>query len=348
MTSESPAPGAEALLTMARSLVASGSARKAAILLEQALARHPRPEFLWMLRRIHSEAIPKCHFEMLHDTARNRAYQEALERAIRPGMTVLEIGTGSGLLAMMAARAGAASVITCEMDWRLAETARAIVAANGFEKIVTVVDRHSTELEIGRDLPGRADVLVAEVFGHMLLNEAALPVFAHARRHLLKPDAAIIPAAASFEVALAFDSSPARGPVGPVCGFDLSGMNRHRPISYSIPAGDEALALRSADQSLFAFDLESAADPQPEERDFTLVSSGGPVNGVVGWIRLRMDGSGVHDTRPGPGAASSWKLPFWPMPGLETAPGEAVTFRAGHNRQTIRIGGTDGTPWDGW
>ena len=44
------------------------------------------------------------------------AYDAALRRAIRPGCRVLEIGTGSGLLAMMAARAGAAQVVTCERN----------------------------------------------------------------------------------------------------------------------------------------------------------------------------------------------------------------------------------------
>lgn len=54
----------------------------------------------------------------------------AIEAAV-PGKVVLDIGTGSGLLAMMAARAGAARVIACEMNAAVAETARRIIAANG-------------------------------------------------------------------------------------------------------------------------------------------------------------------------------------------------------------------------
>ena len=89
---------------------------------------------------------------MVRDEARNAAYDAALRRAVTPGMRVLEIGTGSGLLAMMAARAGARHVYTCEVVPQIAQAAREIVARNGYAERITVLDKHSNAIapdEIG-------------------------------------------------------------------------------------------------------------------------------------------------------------------------------------------------------
>jgi type II protein arginine methyltransferase len=345
LTDEAASSETDDLMTMAVNLVEAGMGRKAVRLIEQALETAWRPELLWLLRRIQSENVPEFHFEMLLEDRRNAVFEQALARAVTPGCSVLDIGSGTGLLAMMAARAGAAHVTTCEMDWRLAETARRIVEANGYSDRVNVLNVHSSSLEVGRDLPERVDVLVAEIFGHMLLNEAVLPVFEHAREHLLKPGGTIIPAAASFEIALAEDSNDLRGPVGDIRGFDVSGINRHRPIGYSIPVGDEALALRSDPVSLFSFDFTCDAAVEPGEREISLRSSGGRVNGVVGWIRLALDDTDVYENRPGPGASSSWRAPLWRMPPVDTQPGDLITVRGKHDRYRIWIGAPDGTPW---
>jgi hypothetical protein len=122
-------------------------------------------------------------------------------------------------------------------------------------------------------------------------------------------------------------------------------MNRHRPIGYPLSVGDEALTLRSEPASLCSFDLRSDAPVEPEEREIVLRSSGGRVNGVVGWIRLALDEAALYENRPGPGAVSSWKVPFWAMPPLDTEPGDVVTVRGSHDRYRIRIGAADGSPW---
>jgi ribosomal protein L11 methyltransferase len=62
----------------------------------------------------------------------------ALEEAIRPGMDVLDLGTGSGVLAIAAARQGAASVLALDIDDLAVAAARGNVAINGVEYVVHV------------------------------------------------------------------------------------------------------------------------------------------------------------------------------------------------------------------
>jgi type III protein arginine methyltransferase len=76
------------------------------------------------------KAVPPWHFAMMNDVPRNSAYEEAIRR-VAPGRSVLDIGTGAGLLAMMAARAGAKWVVSCEQTPWIAAKAREVVAANG-------------------------------------------------------------------------------------------------------------------------------------------------------------------------------------------------------------------------
>jgi type II protein arginine methyltransferase len=53
-----------------------------------------------------SDLIPNWHIPMIRDTIRNRAFHQAIRKYVKPNLHVLDIGTGTGLLSMMAVRAG--------------------------------------------------------------------------------------------------------------------------------------------------------------------------------------------------------------------------------------------------
>jgi type II protein arginine methyltransferase len=135
---------------------------------------------------------PQWHFPMMADRPRNQAYADALARVVA-GRRVLDIGAGSGLLAMMAARAGAAHVDTCEMQPVIADVARTVVIANDLSDRVNVWSMKSSDLSTGQELSERADVLVTETFASGLLSEGVLPTVEDAHQRLLKPDAIVIP-----------------------------------------------------------------------------------------------------------------------------------------------------------
>jgi type III protein arginine methyltransferase len=147
---------------------------------------------------------------MMNDSPRNDAYFAALQNAVTPDTHVLEIGTGSGLLAMMAARLGARQVTTCEVVAEIAETARAIVADNGLAPPVTVIGKKSTKLEIGTDMEERADLLVSEILSSEFLGEGVLGSIEDAKRRLLKPGPASSRPAAPFSSPCSADRTSRR------------------------------------------------------------------------------------------------------------------------------------------
>jgi type II protein arginine methyltransferase len=283
-------------------------------------------------------AVPKWHFGIVRDDARNSAYEAALKRAVRPDSRVLDIGAGTGLLAMMAARAGAGTVVTCEMNPAVADAAAEIVALNGYSDRVRVVAKRSTELDVDADMGGRADILVSEIVANDVLRENALPVMEDAVRRLLKPGGRMIPESGQAMVALAYWAGLDERRLGQVAGFDMTPFNRLDRFPRRLPVGTADLALRSEPEALFDFDFTSGGPYRGRETRLELIAGGGPVNGVVQWIRLQLDSEGVYENRPGPGAVSAWAALFHPLGGeIDAAPGQPVRIAAAHSRHDIRI-----------
>jgi tetratricopeptide (TPR) repeat protein len=91
--------------------------------------------------------LPQWHSAMLNDTNRNDAFEAAIKAAVTASSTVLDIGTGTGLLAMMASRAGAAKVTGCESVGVLAQTATKNVNQNEFQDRVSIIHKRSQDLQ---------------------------------------------------------------------------------------------------------------------------------------------------------------------------------------------------------
>ncbi|KAL5466844.1 hypothetical protein EMCRGX_G030995 [Ephydatia muelleri] len=148
--------------------------------------------------------------DMLHDRERNQKYDVGLQYAVQSVKAsgrvpyVLDIGAGTGLLSMMAARAGAAKVTACEVMKPMVKIAREVIKENRYDDIISVVGKRSTETTAGegKDMPIRANIMVSEVFDTELIGEGAIATFAHAHSHLLEPGSIVIPSAATITVQL--------------------------------------------------------------------------------------------------------------------------------------------------
>ncbi|HXV63986.1 MAG TPA: 50S ribosomal protein L11 methyltransferase [Vicinamibacteria bacterium] len=101
-----------------------------------------------------------------HDTTRLAV--ELLEQYLEPGLNVIDVGTGSGILAMVAARLGARSVLAVDCDGDACACARANVSRNGLEGVVRV------ECRSWEDLPGlESDVVIANINTPVLIRAAS-------------------------------------------------------------------------------------------------------------------------------------------------------------------------------
>ncbi|ESO03732.1 hypothetical protein HELRODRAFT_100002 [Helobdella robusta] len=150
----------------------------------------------------HQEVARSAYGDMLHDTERNKLYEVGLKHAIKwmhekgKQAFVLDIGTGTGLLSMIAVRAGADKVVACEAFKPIAECALKVIEANNMADKITIIKKRSTEMN-ELDLGGRANILVAEVFDTELIGEGALGTFHHACSELLdQNDRIVVPSAA--------------------------------------------------------------------------------------------------------------------------------------------------------
>lgn len=146
--------------------------------------------------------------DMLHDTERNHKYamalKEAIERTQQSGKQarVLDIGTGSGLLAMLAARYGADSVVTIEAYSPVTNVAREIILKNGFKDKIKMINKHSTKVTVGpgMDMEQKANILVAEVFDTELIGEGAIWTYRKAHENLMEENCMCVPHSASVYV----------------------------------------------------------------------------------------------------------------------------------------------------
>ncbi|MEA9976417.1 50S ribosomal protein L11 methyltransferase, partial [Pseudomonas sp. RTS4] len=149
-----------------------------------------------------ADSIPRWHFAMLNDQQRNQAFFDAIEATDFSGKNVLDIGTGSGLLAMLIAQKGAKHVYTCECNMRVAVKAREIIRVNGLEHNITVINKLSTDLVSGIDIPLDMDVMISETVDCGFFGEGFGYALLHAQRELLKPHAEVIPAAVKLHACL--------------------------------------------------------------------------------------------------------------------------------------------------
>ncbi|MEL6864016.1 MAG: tetratricopeptide repeat protein [Bacteroidota bacterium] len=265
---------------------------------EQVLALDPENTLaLQNIRRISSSKIPGWHFQMLADTPRNDGFDQALRRAIQGPLKVLDIGTGSGLLAMMAMRAGASEVYACEMVPALAEAATQIVAANGYKEQIHIINKKSTALKVGEDLPEKADLLVSEIVDAGLLGEGVIPTIRHALNNLVKPNAIIIPRAANvYGVVIETNHLNKVYPVKKISGFDLSAFNQFALSSDYVSMHLKHLPHRQLSEvfPILAIDFKNlpptAGEDQPNETILKIpIATDGQAHAIAFWFDLHID-----------------------------------------------------------
>ena len=297
------------------------------------------PTFLpsrFSLVRTLNKVVPLWHVSMTNDANRNDAYFAALRSVVTPQAKVFEIGTGSGLLSMMAVQLGAGQVTTCEAEPLVAATAKQIIADNGFEKKIKVIAKRSTEVVLKSDLPQPAEILIQEVFSSELLAEGVLSSVEDAKRRLLAPGCKMIPAAASIMVALFGGEEIGRNLfLEDVRGLDLRRFNTIVPRMQTVLRNDLDVVLLSEEVEAFKFDFERDSAWHAEEKILQLqVKRPGRCQGILQWIRLYFGGDVVFENHPNvKTSATSWPPCAYlnPLP-TSVAQNQIATVFASHDK----------------
>lgn len=124
------------------------------------------------------------HIRMLTDEVRMRAYRTAIEKTVRPGDVVADLGSGSGVLGLLCARAGASRVFCVEKNAYMVERARRIARDNG---LLDRIEFLQTSIEELTAFPAPVDVLVSETMGPAGIDEGMFRLFAHCVSILPRP-----------------------------------------------------------------------------------------------------------------------------------------------------------------
>ena len=128
------------------------------------------------------------HGCMIAHRVRVGSYRRALEKLVKPGAVVVDIGTGTGLFAIFACQLGARRVFAIE-DGEIIELARQIAKDNGCAERIEFIRNLSTRVE----LPERADVIVSDIHGTLPIYNGSLATLIDARQRFLAPGGAMVP-----------------------------------------------------------------------------------------------------------------------------------------------------------
>ncbi|KAJ6713943.1 PROTEIN ARGININE N-METHYLTRANSFERASE 3-RELATED [Salix viminalis] len=154
------------------------------------------------------------HREMISDKVRMSAYSQAILKnpSLMTGAVVMDVGCGTGILSLFAAKTGASRVIAIEASEKMASVATQIAKENGLWRCTEGNNQYTGVMEVVQGMveeidksiqiePHSVDVLLSEWMGYCLLYETMLSSVLFARDKWLKPGGAILPDTASIYAA---------------------------------------------------------------------------------------------------------------------------------------------------
>lgn len=270
----------------------------------------------------HAFELLSIHEALLRDAPRNRAFHQALASRVTAGCTVLDIGSGTGLWAILAAKLGAARVVAVEKDALMCAIIRRMAIENGVADRVRVVEGMSHAV----NLDERFDVVISETIGHMVFDEDIVEIMADARARFLKPGGFLIPERVALVAApLNLNESRDPLPAGLQAWYQsFEKLVMHRPLAYLDKSKFEWLASKT---ELVSADLHEATQ-RPDVTSLQTawtIPDASRVDGVACWVEL--------DLAPGI-KLSTLDTPSWSVTVYRNTPFDAV---AGELQFTLEL-----------
>jgi len=331
---------ADSLIQRAKSEGLSDGGLRTSQFLSDALAKEPHHHEAQVLQeRLHQMFVPRWHFPMLADKSRNRAYAKAIAAKVKPGDVVLDIGCGAGLTAMLASRAGAKHVYTCEHQPLIAQAAMRVIEDNGLKDRITVIPKWSHDIVVGADLPEPADVVISEIVDTVLLGEGALATLTHAMSKLAKRGARAIPECGTLMAQLVESERlyTQWRPQGAE-GFDLSGFHRFARVAQITPNDFDAYQLRALGltKDLFQFDFTAPSVRSNDKTKDLVCIRPGMIHSVVVSFEMTL-GPGIQLSNSLE-SEGHWGRTAYLLDHPKFAePGQQLTITAQHDASALSI-----------
>ncbi|XP_033016266.1 protein arginine N-methyltransferase 9 [Lacerta agilis] len=324
--------------------------------------------------RVANWVVERWHFIMLNDANRNLLYQKAIEKAVCSGCrSVLDIGTGTGILSMFAKKAGAPSVYACELSKTMYELACEVLGANDLDGEIKLLHMKSLDIEIPKHIPERVSLVVTETVDSGLFGEGIVESLIHAWEYLLLPPkpndgrvntenyGKVIPAGAIIW-GMAVECGEIRRhhrvgakEIADVCLPET--LEFHSPVYASVNS-DESLepytteklsrvpggytALTEHFQIMTANfnnlqELKSFATRKPSKINMPVIKAG-ILDAIVVWFTLQLDDE--HTLSTSPSEDTCWEQAVYPVQGLldySLRSGDSVTMEISCQDCYLRI-----------
>ncbi len=258
------------------------------------------------------------HRRLLDDPVRMDAYERALRHLVRPGDVVLDLGAGTGILSILAARRGARVHAVESMP--VADLAREMIHANGLQDRVQVHRADARSLEPLEPV----DLLVTDCMGRFLVDDAMLPAVRGGRRWL-RPGARCCPDRIDLQLAPVGDVSLRAVDrfTQPAFGLDLSAATRYAlNCCYRAQLGPQAQMAPA--QRYHRWEVAQEAPPFDAQLVWRL-RRGGRLQGLAGWFDARLAPEVQLST--GPGIETHWGQYLFPLPPTLAQRGDEIQAR---------------------
>jgi SAM-dependent methyltransferase len=265
---------------------------------------------------------------MVADRVRTDAFAAAIREVVRPTDAVLDVGTGTGILAMLAAKAGARKVYAVDQS-TIAESAARMIAENRLDDRVDVIQGEAAQLL----LPEKVDLLVSEWLGHFAFVEGMLPDVLAARDRNLVDGGRMMPARVRVMLA-PVDDTVLYTNEGPgfwrdrIHGLDFSSLEEAELAQgRTVQIRVERAALMADHEVLIDLDLElcDAAFPRRSGVATYLAKRDGVLSGFCAWFEAMLSPGVTLSTAPGQ-PDTHWAQTYFPFAPQPIGRGEQIVL----------------------
>jgi protein arginine N-methyltransferase 1 len=213
------------------------------------------------------------------------AYEAAISSVVREGDVVLDLASGTGILGLLACRAGASRLYSID-DGGVIALARKISCTNGFSDRTTFLKGFSTRVE----LPEPVDVVVADQIYGLGFEAGIIECFADARRRFLKPGGRFIPESIDLHLALLDDAAlfaQVQTWASNPCGFNFNpALETAANSVYMVKLQPSSLLSSSA--AAVSFDLTHAPAKLLRGEVVLQAARAGVAHGLGGWFNAQL------------------------------------------------------------